>query len=242
MRCPVHLSIGQEAVPVGVCAHLTNADYAISGHRAHNHYLAKGGDLKRMIAEIYGKETGCSRGKGGSMHLIDLSVGFLGATPIVGSTIPIGVGAALGAVMAGEKRVSIVFFGEGATEEGVFHEAVNFAVLKNLPVVFVCENNLYSVYSGLEVRQPKGREVCQVAGGHGVASSQGDGNDISEVHRRAGEAIERARRGQGPSFLEFATYRWLAHCGPSSDIRLGYRTQEELDTWKKRCPLLRAKE
>src|SRR5579859_6536135 len=159
MRCPVHLSIGQEAVAVGVCDHLEPADQALSGHRSHGHYLAKGGDLRAMLAELYGRETGCARGKGGSMHLVDLEAGFLGATPIVASTIPIAVGVAFAARLRGQPLVTVAFFGEGATEEGVFHEAANFAALHRLAVVFVCENNLYSVYSPLEVRQPAGRRA-----------------------------------------------------------------------------------
>ncbi|MBM3878952.1 MAG: thiamine pyrophosphate-dependent dehydrogenase E1 component subunit alpha [Verrucomicrobia bacterium] len=241
MRCPVHLSIGQEAVPVGVCAHLGPADYALSGHRSHGHYLAKGGDLRAMLAEIYGRATGCSRGKGGSMHLVDLEAGFLGATPIVGSTIPIAVGAALGAAMRGEPRLSVAFFGEGATEEGVFHESLNFATLKRLPVLFVCENNLYSVYSPLEVRQPPGRSVRDLAAGHGLATASGDGNDVLAVYRLAGEAIARIRRGEGPALLEFATYRWREHCGPNYDNQLGYRTEAEFRQWQARCPLSRAR-
>ncbi|MBI4331624.1 MAG: thiamine pyrophosphate-dependent dehydrogenase E1 component subunit alpha, partial [Chloroflexi bacterium] len=154
MRCPVHLCTGQEAIAAGVSAHLTSDDYALSNHRSHGHYLAKGGDLKAMMAEIYGRVTGCSRGKGGSMHLVDLAAGFLGATPIVGSTIPMAVGAALATVMKGEKRVTVAYFGDAAVEEGVFHESLNFAALKRLPVVFVCENNFFSVYSPLSVRQP----------------------------------------------------------------------------------------
>ena len=157
MRCPIHLCIGQEAVAVGVCAALAADDYVLSGHRSHGHYLAKGGNLPAMLAEFYGKVTGCCQGKGGSMHLVDLAAGFLGAVPIVGSTMPIAVGTALASVMRGESRVTAVFFGEGATEEGVFHESLNFAALQKLPVVFVCENNLYSVYSPLAVRQPAGR-------------------------------------------------------------------------------------
>jgi TPP-dependent pyruvate/acetoin dehydrogenase alpha subunit len=227
MRCPVHICIGQEAVATAVCAHLKPTDYVVSSHRSHGHYVAKGGDLKAMMAEIYGKATGCCEGKGGSMHLLDLSVGYLGSTPIVGSTIPIGVGAAFGARMKGEERVTVVFFGEGATEEGVFHEAANFASLKKLPVVFVCENNLYSVYSPMSVRQPDGREVFNLAKGHGIESRQGDGNDVAEVYELAGEAVEKARRGGGPSFLEFKTYRWREHCGPNFDNDIGYRTEAE---------------
>jgi len=237
MRCPVHLCIGQEAVPAGVCANLISNDYAVSNHRSHGHYLAKGGDLKSMLAELYGKVTGCSQGKGGSMHLVDLKAGFLGASPIVGSTIPIGVGAALGSMMKKEKRVTVIFFGEGATEEGVFHESVNFALLKNLPVVFVCENNLYSVYSPLSVRQPKTREVYELAKGHGMESFQADGNDVMKVYELTQKAVSKAREGKGPTFLEFKTYRWREHCGPLYDNDTGYRTEKEFLEWKKRCPI-----
>lgn len=237
MRCPVHLSIGQEAVAVGVCAHLTRTDYAMSGHRSHGHYLAKGGSLPAMFAEMYGKATGCTSGKGGSMHLLDLDAGFLGAVPIVGSTIPIAVGAAWGSRIRGERRVVVAFFGEGATEEGVFHEAVNFASLKQLPVVFVCENNFYSVYSPMSVRQPAHREVYEAAKGHGVEALQGDGNDLLAVHEMAGRAIAKARDGDGPTFLEFKTYRWREHCGPFYDNDIGYRTPEEFESWKTKDPV-----
>lgn len=242
MRCPVHLSVGQEATAVGVCANLSRDDYVLSSHRSHAHYLAKGGDLKEMMAELYGKVTGCSLGKGGSMHLVDLSMGFLGATPIVGSTIPIAVGAAFGSVMRGEQRVTVIFFGDGATEEGVFHESINFAALKRLPVVFVCENNLYSVYSPLSVRQPEGREIFDLAKGYGVESYQGDGNDVIEVYQLAEQAIRKARQGGGPTFLEFKTYRWREHCGPYYDNDLGYRTESEFQEWRQRCPIEMLKE
>lgn len=239
MRCPVHLCIGQEAIAAGVCAALGTGDYALSGHRSHGHYLAKGGDLAKMIAELYGKVTGCCRGKGGSMHLIDLACGFLGAVPIVGSTIPIAVGTAFGSQMKGEPRVTVAFFGEGATEEGVLHESLNFAKLENLPVVFVCENNLYSVYSPMEVRQPADRTPADLARGHRIPARQADGNDALAVHALAAEAVARARAGDGPTFLEFATYRWREHCGPFYDNDLGYRSPEEFETWRARCPIER---
>ncbi|MBI2901290.1 MAG: thiamine pyrophosphate-dependent dehydrogenase E1 component subunit alpha [Planctomycetes bacterium] len=242
MRCPVHLCIGQEAVAVGVCDALDRGDYVFSNHRSHGHYLAKGGDLRSMIAEIYGKATGCAQGKGGSMHLVDLDAGFLGATPIVGSTIPIGVGAAWGSALKGESRVAVVFFGDGALEEGVFHESLNFALLKKVPVIFVCENNLYSVYSPLAVRQPGERELFCIAGGHGVESHQADGNDVLAVRSLAERAVEKARGGGGPTFLEFKTYRWREHCGPNYDDDLGYRPETEFLEWKKRCPIAALRE
>jgi TPP-dependent pyruvate/acetoin dehydrogenase alpha subunit len=242
MRCPVHLCIGQEAVAAGVCANLSRDDYALSNHRSHAHYLAKGGNLKAMIAELYGKVTGCSGGKGGSMHLVDISVGFLGATPIVGSTVAIAVGAALGTVMQDRHQVTAIFFGDATVEEGAFHESANFAALKKLPVIFVCENNLYSVQSPLSVRQPGNREIFEVAKGHGIASYQGDGNDVVQVYQIAKRAINRARKGGGPTFLEFKTYRWREHCGPNDDFNLGYRTESEVRDWQKRCPIKRLKE
>lgn len=237
MRCPTHLSIGQEAVAAGVCANLTRDEYVLSAHRSHAHYLAKGGDLRAMVAELYGKATGCARGKGGSMHLIDLSVGFLGAVPIVGSTIPIAVGAAFGSVQRGEPRATVVFFGDAAIETGVFHESINFASLHRLPVVMVCENNLYSVLSPLSVRQPN-REIVDLAVGHAVWAEQADGNDVEAVAAVAELAIDRARSGAGPSFLELKTYRYLEHCGPNEDEVLGYRPSGELDSWRARDPLM----
>jgi pyruvate dehydrogenase E1 component alpha subunit len=242
MRCPVHLSVGQEAVAVGVCAALEPEDYAISTHRSHAHYLAKGGNLKAMMAELYGRVTGCCRGKGGSMHLVDRSVGFLGAVPIVGSTIPIGVGAAFGTVLRKERRITVVFLGDGATEEGVFHEAVNFAVLKQLPALFVCENNFFSVYSSLAVRQPPSREIYELARGYGLESHQGDGNDVEAVYELTKATVKKIRTGGGPAFLEFKTYRWREHCGPNYDNHLGYRSEQEFEEWKGRCPVAHLKQ
>lgn len=237
MRCPVHLSIGQEAAAVGACAALTDKDFAMSGHRSHGHYLARGGDLKAMLAELYGRATGCCMGKGGSMHMIDIPAGFLGATPIVGSTVAIAVGAAFGAVMKHQKRVIIAFLGDAAVEEGVFHEAINFASLKKLPVVFVCENNLYSVYSPLSVRQPAGTKIIDLAKSHGVEAFQGDGNNVVDVFQMTNAAVRKARGGGGPTFLEFFTYRWREHCGHAYDDHLGYRSEKEVAQWKRRDPV-----
>ena len=237
MRCPVHLSIGQEAASAGVCAALRPDDLAMSGHRSHAHYLGKGGSLKAMIAEIYGKETGCSHGRGGSMHLVDLAAGFVGAVPIVGSTIPIATGLAFADRQLKRDRVTVAFLGEAATEEGVFHESVNFASLHKLPIVFVCENNLYSVYSPMSVRQPAHREVRQLAAGHGVTAHQGDGNDPLAVYELARAAVDQARSGQGPVFLELKTYRWREHCGAGFDNHIGYRTEAEYQSWRERDPI-----
>jgi pyruvate dehydrogenase E1 component alpha subunit len=240
MRCPTHLCIGQEATAVGVCSALLETDVVLSGHRSHGHYLAKGGDLTGMFAEIYGRATGCSRGKGGSMHLIDQKVGFLGAVPIVGSTIPMAVGAAFGFVLRGEPRVAVVFFGDAAVEEGVFHESLAFAMLERLPVVFVCENNLYSVQTPLSVRQPTSRTIGDLARGHGMRVELADGNDVFAVRAAAARAVEQARGGGGPTFLELPTYRWLEHVGPDEDERLGYRSAGEVRAWKARCPVAHA--
>lgn len=236
MRCPTHVCIGQEGSPTGVSAQLQTSDLVFSGHRSHGHYIAKGGNLRRMLAELYGRVTGCARGKGGSQHLIDLECGFMGAAPILASTISVGVGAAWGAVMSGEKRVVVVYFGDGATEEGSFHEAMNFAGLKSLPVVFVCENNLYSVNSALDVRQPN-RPIAEMGRAHGIACASGDGNDADIVSRLAGEAVAKARDGGGATIIELMTYRWLEHCGPNDDVSLNYRTAEEVAAWKVRDPV-----
>ncbi|MEE9910683.1 MAG: thiamine pyrophosphate-dependent dehydrogenase E1 component subunit alpha [Deltaproteobacteria bacterium] len=237
MRCPVHLCIGQEAIAVGVCENLSKRDYVMSTHRSHGHYLAKGGDLRALLAEIYGKAAGCSRGIGGSQHLVDLDAGFLGSTPIVGGIIPIAVGTALGSSMKGEDRVSVVFMGDAATETGAFSECLNFASLKKLPVVFVCENNFFSVYSPLSVRQPARRNNALLAESYGIYADHGDGNNMLEIYEKAAGALKHVRRGGGPVYLEFATYRWREHCGPDFDHHLGYRTESEYQEWRGRCPL-----
>ena len=227
MRCPTHLSIGQEAISVGVCSNLSKEDTVLSTHRAHAHYLAKGGCLKSMLAEIYGKVTGCSKGMGGSMHLIDKSVGFLGSTAIVGNTIPIAVGLALSVKIKKIKKISCVFFGDGAIEEGAFYESINFAIIHKLPVLFICENNFYSVYSGLEVRQPKGRKIHEMVNAIGIETSYGDGNNVEEVAEQVKVSKDNILKGNGPQFIEFETYRWREHCGPNYDNDLGYRDEEE---------------
>ena len=239
MRCPTHLSVGQEAVAAAVGLALKHKDMAVSGHRAHAHYLGKGGDLKAMLAEIYGKATGCSRGKGGSMHLIDESVGFMGSTAIVGGSVPVGVGLAYGMKVKKSDQVSCVFLGDAVVETGVFFESVNFAVLKKLPVLFVCENNLYSVYSPLSVRQPEGRSIAAMVSGLGMPAYSGDGNDVAAVHAKVCELVAEIRAGGGPRFVEFSTYRWLEHCGPSYDNHIGYRSESEFLEWQAKEPIAR---
>ena len=237
MRCPTHLSIGQEAIAVGVCANLTSQDQVLSTHRAHAHYLAKGGCLNSMMAEIYGKASGCSKGMGGSMHLIDTSVGFMGSTAIVGNTIPVAVGLALEKKLTHKKSIACVFFGDGATEEGAFYESINFAIIHSLPILFICENNLYSVYSGLEVRQPVDRKIYKMVRAMGISAQHGNGNDVEEVARKVKQAKTMIMKSGGPQFLEFDTYRWREHCGPNFDNNIGYREESEFLKWKKKDPL-----
>lgn len=239
MRCPTHLSVGQEGVAAAVGLALDLGDLVVSGHRAHAHYLAKGGDLRAMIAEIYGKEVGCSKGRGGSMHLIDEAVGFMGSTAIVGGTVPIGVGLGYGMKIQRSRQVSCIFHGDAVVETGAFFESVNFAVLKKLPILFICENNLYSVYSPLSVRQPDNRSIAKMVEGLGVKSESGDGNDVVDVYEKTSAALSEIRDGGGPRFLEFSTYRWLEHCGPFFDNHIGYRTEEEYLKWKTREPICR---
>ena len=236
MRCPVHLCIGQEAISAGVAAVVRKEDLMLSNHRAHGHYLAKGGDVRKMFAELYGKATGCAGGRGGSMHLIDLSVNFLGATPIVASIIPVATGVAFAEKIKKKKTVTVVFFGEAAIEEGVCHESLNFATLKKLPILFVCENNLYSVYTPLKDRQPP-RSITRLAAGHGLLAKEIDGNDVLAVYKNVKDAFSYILQGKGPVFLEFPTYRWREHCGPNFDNHIGYREEKEYLLWKKKDPV-----
>ncbi len=239
MRTPTHFGLGQEAVAVGVCAALNKDDVAYSHHRCHNHYLAKGGSVFRLAAELYGRSAGCSGGKGGSVHLTDVENGFIASSAILGETVALAVGSALAFSMDNESRVATVFFGDAVCEEGVFYESLNFASIKKLPVLFVCENNLYSTESALSVRQPGGTDLCERARSFKIESLKIDGNNVAEVYESAKKAIELCRNGSGPYFLECMTYRWLEHVGPFCDQEMGrtYRSQEELDAWKKKCPI-----
>lgn len=236
MKTPIHLCIGQEAVAVGVCANLNTDDYLASNHRGHGHYLAKGGDLKSLIAELYCRETGCSKGYGGSMHLVDVSVGHIGSSSIVGGGIPIATGLALAVQMNHQERVSVVFFGDGAADEGVLYESVNFAMLKRLPVVFVYENNQFSVCSRRSARHA-GENIFHQAPADLMFTRTVDGNAVIEVYEAAKTAVSRARSGQGPSFIECKTYRMRGHAGSGSDANLGYRTAAEIEQWEARCPV-----
>jgi len=234
MRCPVHLSVGQEPIAVGVCSYLTKKDKIFSAHRSHAHYLAKGGSLKRMLAELHGKVTGCSKGMGGSMHLLDEQAGLLAAVPIVGSTIPIAVGYAWANKLKKKKNKTVVFFGEGATETGVFHESINYAALHEIPIIFVCENNLYSVYTHLNKRQSKHRNLKKICEGSGLKYFEAEGSKVKNVLKTMKKAINYNQNHNKPIFLKFDTYRYLEHCGPSNDDYLKYRNKNEIRFWEKK--------
>lgn len=236
IKCPTHLYIGQEAIAAGVCVNLQKGDYIFSTHRSHGHYIAKGGSLKLMMAELYGKKTGCSRGKGGSMHIVAEEVGFLGSSSVVGGNIPLAVGAALASNIRQNTHVSVAFFGDGATDEGIFHECLNFASLHKLPVIFVCENNFFSTHLPLSLRQP-GDNIYHKAEMYMMPGIRVDGNNVIEVIQASEKAIEGARNGKGPALIECRTFRWRAHVGPWLDVDVGFRRKEEVEKWMKRCPI-----
>ena len=234
--CPVHLYIGQEAVAAGVCASLRKEDYVFSTHRSHGHYIAKGGDIKSLMAELYGRATGCSQGRGGSMHLASADRGLLGSSAIVAGTIPLAVGTALAASLQEQDTVSVAFFGDGATNEGVFYESLNFASLKKLPVIFVCENNLYSTHLPIAACLAD-TAIYKKAEAFDLPGIRIDGNNVIEVYQVARKAIEEARRGRGSTLIECLTYRWRGHVGPNFDLDKRLRSREELDYWMNRCPI-----
>lgn len=238
MRSPTHLYVGQEGVAAGVCSVLDREDALVAYYRSHGWYLAKGGDLDALMAEMFGRATGCSGGWGGSMHLIDVDAGFMGTSAIVGGGLAHGLGTAFADRLLGRRTVSVVAFGDGAVEEGVFHECLNLAALRRLPVVFVCENNLWAAFTPLAERQPQ-PDIWRRAQGYGVPGEVVDGNDAQAVHDAALWAVERARMGVGPTLLECRTYRWLEHCGPGDDVAVGLRTRADVDGWKARCPIAR---
>ena len=238
MKTPIHLYIGQEAISAGICANLTNDDPIFTTYRSHGQYLSKGGDLKRMIAELHCKETGCSGGRGGSMHLIDLSVGHYGSTAIVGGGLSVATGMAFAKKMKNLPHVTVTFFGDGASEEGVFWESLQYAMLQKLPVVFVLENNGWAVCSRNDVRKV-GNNVFHNADPEHLFTAKIDGNDVLEVHETAKQAIDHARTGKGPAFIECVTYRVRGHAGSGSDTRLGHRTDEEVAKHEADCPIQR---
>jgi TPP-dependent pyruvate/acetoin dehydrogenase alpha subunit len=233
MHGTMHLSIGQEASATGVCLALQKGDHLTSTHRGHGHCIAAGADLDRMMAELLAKETGYCRGRGGSMHIADVATGNLGANGIVGGGIPIAAGAALGLRMQGKDAVVVSFFGDGATNEGAFHEGVNLAAVWDLPVVFVCENNKYGMSMSTEFSTRLG-SLADRAAGYGIPGVSVDGNDVQAVFDVATEAVERARSGGGPTLIEAVTYRWKGHS--KSDKNL-YRTREEIEEWREKDPI-----
>lgn len=237
IKSPIHLSIGQEPPSVGVCMALRSDDVVFGTYRGHALYLAKGGDLDRMVAELYGKATGCGKGKAGSMHLGDKAAGVMGTSAIVSTTIPQAVGYALAERMNGRDTVVPVFFGDGATEEGVFWESLNFASLMKLPVLFVCENNHYAIHTPWSKRVPE-PNYCQRVEAFGMPVRRVANNNVIETFEVAREWVDEMRTG-GPRFLEVETYRWREHVGPADDWHLGYRNQEEGEAWIARDELAR---
>jgi pyruvate dehydrogenase E1 component alpha subunit len=230
----IHSYIGQEAIATGVCRHLGKADRIVSHHRGHGHCIAKGADMKRMMAEIYGKKTGYCKGKGGSMHIADFTIGMLGADGIVGAGLPIASGAALAAKLEGTGNVAVVFFGDGACQEGEFHEALNLAAMWKLPLLFVCENNHYGVNTPSHYALAAG-EITRMPAAYHIPTQAVHGNDVEAVYMAAGEAVSMIKTGAGPYFLECETYRWHKHF--LSDTLEDSRPPEEKEAWTKRCPV-----
>lgn len=236
---PCHLYSGQEAVAVGLCSALSNDDYIFGNHRSHGHFLAKGGSMKAMLAEIYCRDTGCSRGRGGSMHLIDPTIGMLGSAPIVAGTVSLAVGAALAISIRKENRVAVSFFGDGATGEGVVAESLNFASLMKLPIIFACENNLYATHMPVNecrVNQP----ISKIAEPYCMEVFSVDGNDVLQVYEASQQAVEFCRSGRGPVFMEFMTYRLRGHVGPDDNVHgehIDIRPEEEIRFWKAKDPI-----
>ncbi|MCF6218371.1 MAG: thiamine pyrophosphate-dependent dehydrogenase E1 component subunit alpha [Gammaproteobacteria bacterium] len=237
MKTPIHLVIGQEAASVGACSALRESDILYCGHRTHGAYLAKGGDLKGMLSEFFCRLNGCAGSRGGSMHLLDKSVGMAGSSAIVAGAVPIATGAALSAQLRGDDYVSCVFLGDAATEEGAVWESLNFAALKKLPIIYFCENNFFSVCTPLEERQPAGVAIYKKAAAFGLHSVQVDGSNVLKVNEAVADAVARARRGEGPSFIEAEVYRWRGHGGAGDDSHTGYRDPAEVAYWQKHCPV-----
>lgn len=238
--CPCHLYSGEEAIAVGICASLTEKDYVFSNHRSHGHFIAKGGSSAEMVAEIYCRESGCSRGRGGSMHLIKPEIGMLGSAPIVSGTISLAIGAALAGKIRQEDRVAVTFFGDGATGEGVLYEALNFAALMKLPVIFVCENNYYATH--MPVRDCRvTNNIHKIADPFCIDKAEVDGNDVLKVYEAGRKAVEKCRNGEGPFFLECLTYRLRGHVGPDDNVQgqhTDIRPPEEVENWRQKDPIM----
>ena len=241
IQSPVHLCIGQEAVSAGVCLALGSSDRIYGTYRGHGLYVARGGEMTKLFAELYAKDTGCARGKGGSMHVVAREVGLMGCSAIVASTIPIATGDALASQLQGRKRVVVSFFGDGAVDEGVFFESMNFAALKKLPVIFVCENNNYAVHSKVADRHAK-TELYRLGEALGVPGKQFDGNDAAVVYTTMREAVRNVREGGGPLLIEYMTYRWYEHVGPGKDHKESYRDKAKLESAIKNDPVAKLRE
>lgn len=239
IRTPAHLGIGQEAVAVGVCSVLNSSDVVYSHHRCHNHYLAQGGNLYSLIAELLGKEDGCSNGRGGSVHITDKEAGFIVSSAILGQTVAVATGSALAFKMDQKPNIAVSFFGDAVLEEGVFWESINYASIHNLPVLFVCENNLYSTESHAKIRQPRETTLSDRVRSFNINAKIVNGNDVQEVFNAAECAQDMCRAGKGPYFLECNTYRWLEHVGPYFDHELNrtYRSKKEVDSWIAKDPI-----
>lgn len=238
MKTPIHLCIGQEAISVGSCFCLRKKDKVFCGHRTHGPYLAKGGDLKAMLSELHCRKNGCCASRGGSMHLIDRSVGMEGSSAIVAGITPIATGAALAAKQKNDDLVVVTYSGDAAFEEGVTWESINFAKLKNLPILYICENNFYSVCSPMAYRQHPSATITQKVKGFGLYSQIVDGTNVLAMDQATKQALHYIQKGNGPAFIEAHTYRWLGHHGAKEDTYLGYRTKEELISWQKVDPIL----
>jgi len=238
VKCPCHLVIGQEAVPTALAPHVRKGDKIFGAHRSHAHYLAQNGDLYRLFAEIQGKDDGCSGGMGGSMHLIDRERQLFGTVPIVGATIPIATGAGLASKMNEKGEFAVSFFGDGSAEEGVLHESLNLAASMKLPVIYFCENNLFSSHLHISLRQPAD-SIARFADAHCIPNMTLDGNDVVALHKAAGEAARMCREGRGPVFIEAVTYRWRGHVGPREDSDVGVQRKDDLESWRKRDPINR---
>ena len=242
IKSPVHLSIGQEAVSVGICEALQPDDVVFGTYRSHALYLAKGGDLNKMVAELYGKATGCAKGKGGSMHMIDLAANVMGSSAVVGTTIANAIGYAYALKHQPQDSIVVSIFGDGAVDEGVFAESINWAALKKLPIIFVCENNNYAIHTHQRDRQ-KLDNICDRARSYGIPAEKIEDNDTLTIYEKIGAAAKALRNGEpGPFFFECMTYRWKEHVGPNEDYHLGYRTKEEAEPWIKNDQLKRLAE
>lgn len=239
IQSPVHLSVGQEAISAGTCLAMKPGDHIYGTYRGHGIYIAKGGDLGKMFAELYGKDTGCARGRGGSMHLVAPEVGLMGCSAVVASLIPVATGDALASSLQGRKRVAVAFFGDGAVDEGIFFESANFAALKNLPILYLCENNGYAIHSKVSDRH-KQTDIYKMAEGVGLKGRRWDGNDADLVFDKVSAALNSIRAGGPPRLLEFMTHRWYEHVGPGEDFQENYRDRDERRKAERNDPLIKS--